>query len=100
MAPERASDGTVDGRADLFGLGVILYEMLSGRLPFEGRTAVALLAAIARGSPTPLRELVPDLPAPLVDLTMRLIAHDPADRPADADAVARSLEAIGRSLVG
>jgi predicted hydrocarbon binding protein len=100
MAPERASDGIVDGRADLFGLGVILYEMLCGRMPFEGRTAVAVLAAIARGSPTPLDEISPDLPLPLADLTMRLIAHDPADRPADANAVARSLEAISRSLAG
>jgi len=100
MAPERASDGVVDGRADLFGLGVILYEMLSGRLPFEGKTAVAVLAAIARGTPKPLDAVTPGLPPALVDLTMRLIAHDPDERPADAGAVAKSLEAIGRSLAG
>lgn len=100
MAPERATDGEVDGRADLFGLGVILYEMLGGRLPYEGRSFVAVLAAIARGTPTPLSEVAPDVPPAVADLVMRLIAHDPADRPADADVVATSLEALRRDMIG
>ncbi len=100
MAPERATDGEVDGRADLFGLGVILYEMLSGRLPYEGRSFVAVLAAIARGTSIPLLDVAPEVPAIVADLVMRLIAHDPADRPADADAVATSLEALRRAVVG
>ena len=100
MAPERATDGEVDGRADLFGLGVILYEMLAGRLPYEGRSFVAVLAAIARGTPTALADVAPEVPAAVADLVMRLIAHDPADRPADADAVATSLEALRRAVIG
>ena len=100
MAPERATDGEVDGRADLFGLGVILYEMLAGRLPYEGRSFVAVLAAIARGTPTPLADVAPEVPPAVADLVMHLIAHDPADRPADADVVATSLEALRRTLIG
>lgn len=100
MAPERATDGDVDGRADLFGLGVILYEMLSGRLPYEGRSFVAVLAAIARGTPTPLSDVAPEVPSAVAELVMRLIAHDPADRPADADAVATSLEALRLAVIG
>ena len=100
MAPERATDGEVDGRADLFGLGVILYEMLSGRLPYEGRSFVAVLAAIARGTPTAITDVAPEVPPAVADLVMRLIAHDPADRPADADVVATSLEALRRTVIG
>ncbi len=100
MAPERATDGDVDGRADLFGLGVILYEMLAGRLPYEGRSFVAVLAAIARGTPTPLADVAPEVPPAVADLVMHLIAHDPADRPADADVVATSLEALRRNVIG
>ena len=98
MAPERASDGKIDSRVDLFGLGVIFYEMLSGRLPFEGRSAVAVLAAIARGDPTPLHDVAAEVPPAVTDLVMQLIAHDPADRPASADVVATSLETLRRSL--
>ena len=100
MAPERATDGEVDGRADLFGLGVILYEMLTGRLPYEGRSFVAVLAAIARGTPTPLANVAPEVPPAVADLVMRLIAHDSGDRPADADVVATSLEALRRAVIG
>lgn len=100
MAPERAADGEVDGRADLFGLGVILYQMLAGRLPYEGRTEVAVLAAIARGRPTPLLEVAPHVPPDVAELVMRLIAHDPDARPSDADAVATHLDALRRAVPG
>lgn len=100
MAPERAIDGEVDGRADLFGLGVILYEMLTGRLPYAGRSFVAVLAAIARGTPTAIADVAPEVPPAVADLVMRLIAHDPADRPANADVVATSLEALRHAVIG
>lgn len=100
MAPERISDEVVDERADLFGLGVILYKMLSGRVPFEGRTPAAVLAAIAKGAATPLRAAVPDVDPDVADLVMSLIANAPADRPGDAASVASALERLRRSIVG
>jgi hypothetical protein len=59
---------------------------------------VAMLAAISRGEPLNLRDAAPDVPVGIADIVMRLIAHDKADRPADAPAVAAELAAIERSL--
>ncbi len=94
MSPERLGDRVVDARADLFGLGVILYELLADRLPFKGTSMMAMLASIARGSPPLLTSVAPGVPEDVSDLVMRLIAHDPADRPATARAVANEIAAI------
>jgi tRNA A-37 threonylcarbamoyl transferase component Bud32 len=94
MAPERISDRAVDARADLFGLGVMLYELLADQLPFTGTSMMAMLASIAHGSPTPLRKVVPDVPEDVSKLVMQMIAHDPANRPATARAVADTIAAI------
>ena len=98
MAPERISDHPVDARADLFGLGVMLYELLADRLPFTGTSMMAMLASIAHGSPTPLRSAAPDVPDDVSKLVMQMIAHDPANRPATARAVADTLAAIEKRL--
>jgi tRNA A-37 threonylcarbamoyl transferase component Bud32 len=98
MAPERISDRPVDARADLFGLGVMLYELLADRLPFTGTSMMAMLASIAHGSPTPLRNAAPDVPDDVSKLVMQMIAHDPADRPATAQAVADTIAAIEKRL--
>ena len=98
MAPERISDRPVDARADLFGLGVMLYELLADRLPFTGTSMMAMLASIAHGSPTPLRSVAPDIPDDVSRLVMQMIAHDPADRPTNAQAVADTIAAIERRL--
>ena len=98
MAPERISDHPVDARADLFGLGVMLYELLADRLPFTGTSMMAMLASIAHGSPTPLRSVAPDMPDDVSKLVMQMIAHDPANRPATAQAVADMLAAIEKRL--
>ena len=100
MSPERIEGRELDAKSDLFGLGVILYELLAGRLPFEGSSLVSMLAAISRGVPPDLRTLAPDAPEPLVRLAMRLLAHDRADRPADAASVAAELAAIERAVHG
>jgi serine/threonine protein kinase len=94
MAPERIGERTVDTRADLFGLGVMLYEILADRLPFSGTSMMAMLASIAHGSPTPLRTVSPEVPEDVSNLVMHLIAHDPADRPANARSVADTIAAI------
>ncbi len=98
MPPERIGAQDLDSKSDLFGLGVILYEVLAGRLPFEGRSMVTMLAAISRGQPLALAEAAPQVPAAVASLVMRLIAHDKAERPADAQAVAKEIAALERTL--
>jgi len=98
MPPERIGEESLDAKSDLFGLGVILYELLSGRLPFAGKSMVAMLASIAKGTPTPLAEAAPRTPREVCDLVMRLMAHRKADRPADAAAVAAELARLERKF--
>ena len=94
MSPERIDGGDLDAKSDLFGLGVILYELLADRPPFEGNSLVSILAAISHGHPPDLRTVAPAVPEPVARLVMRLIAHDKTDRPADAAAVAAELAAL------
>jgi hypothetical protein len=91
MAPEQARAGVVDHRADLWSLGVTLYRMTTGRLPFGGDGVTAVLIALATEAPPPVRELNPAVPPALADLIGRLLSKDPAARPPSADAVAAEL---------
>ena len=98
MPPERIGDDSLDAKSDLFGLGVMLYELLAGRLPFDGSSMVAMLAAIARGTPVPLAEASTETPREVCDLVMQLMAHRKDDRPADARAVATALGRLERTF--
>lgn len=98
MSPERVNEQTIDAQSDIFSLGVILYEMLSGQLPFEGESLVKTLMAIARGGARPVHTISPDVPEAVSDLVMRLIAHDKADRPASAAAVADMIATLEKSI--
>ncbi len=90
MAPEQAEGAEVDARADLFSLGVLLYEMLAGRSPFQGATPVATLRNLTGMEPRPLVEVRPDLPGELAGLVHSLLEKDPERRPAGArEVVAR-----------
>ena len=91
MPPEQAQGETVDARADLFSLGCVLYEMLTGERPFRGDNTISLLAALALQEPTPPHVKNPDVPVGVSDLTMRLLAKKPAGRPGGAGEVARQL---------
>ena len=84
MAPEQAAGLAVDGRTDLYALGVMLYELVTGAPPFRKPTAVALLVAHTTECPPPVQERAPALPPSLAALIMRLLAKDPAERPASA----------------
>jgi hypothetical protein len=91
MAPEQALSGRAEPRSDLYALGCTLYAMLTGEAPFRGRTPLAVMTQHVSQPPRPIRELRPDLPDALADLVARLLAKEPADRPASAQEVYRLL---------
>ncbi len=99
MAPEQVRGArNVDGRADLFSLGCVLYRMVAGRHAFDGDDVLSGLAKLAVESPPALEEIAPDTPAPLRELVERLIAKDPADRPANASDVVSELTLVAERL--
>jgi serine/threonine protein kinase/WD40 repeat protein len=95
MPPEQAAGERVDGRADIFSLGAVLYRMLAGRAPFQRNSLPATLLALATEAPVPLDE---DVPPVLRDFIGRLLAKDPAWRPADAKSALAEVMAIERQL--
>lgn len=97
MAPEQALGEAIDGRADLFSLGGVLYQLATGRPPFEGKTALAILSAVATQTPPPAADLNPALPAAFTELLGRLLAKHPSGRPGSAEAVVQELHAIERA---
>ncbi|MCA9493995.1 MAG: serine/threonine protein kinase, partial [Myxococcales bacterium] len=95
MAPEQFGDGTIDPRADVYAMGVVFYEMLSGKRPFEATDPQAQLNLQLAGKATPLAKLLgPGHPAPpeLISLVERCLAADRNKRPQDAGEVARQLD--------
>ncbi|WP_335939718.1 serine/threonine-protein kinase [Streptomyces sp. PTD5-9] len=87
MAPEQAMGGPVGPYTDLYALGVLLHELLSGDVPFAGSTALGVLHRHLHEPPLPVRQVRPDIPEPLEALVLRLLAKDPRHRPADAQEV-------------
>jgi serine/threonine protein kinase/Tol biopolymer transport system component len=80
MAPEQIEGGAVDARTDIFGFGCVLYEMLTGRKAFDGKTQASLIAAIINVDPAPVSALIPVAPLALERLVARCLAKDPDDR--------------------
>jgi WD40 repeat protein/tRNA A-37 threonylcarbamoyl transferase component Bud32 len=93
LAPEQI-EGRVDTRSDLFSLGCVLYEMLTGRRAFDGDHVLAILACLASVTPPAPATLEPSVPAALSELVLALLNKRPEERPATAQAVVRDLLAL------
>ena len=98
MAPERGSSIDAGPAADLYAFGIMIFEMLSGRLPFEAKDPAGWLIKHLREIPPHLRKFCPEAPEALDRLVFDLMAKDPAERPVDAHRVQALLEIIARSL--
>ncbi|HEX5852997.1 MAG TPA: PASTA domain-containing protein, partial [Solirubrobacteraceae bacterium] len=92
LSPEQAQGHTVSGSSDLYSVGVILYELLTGVVPFEGETAVAIAFKQVSAAPRAPSELNPAVPPSLDAVVLRALAKDPAARYADADELIAALQ--------
>ncbi|MCO5165046.1 MAG: protein kinase [Planctomycetes bacterium] len=95
QAPEQVDGAAVDARADVHALGAVAYELLTGAPPFAGGTAAQALAAVVGGQVAAPHERAPDVPPAASNTVMRMLAGDPAARPASLDDVLRALDDPG-----
>lgn len=91
MSPEQVSGETLDGRSDLYAIGVLMFFALTGRFPFERNAASAVLVAHVNATPPRVRELAREIPAPIDDVIAKLLAKAPADRLGSARALLQAL---------
>ncbi len=93
MAPEQALSGRVDSRSDLYSLGAVLYEVISGKRPFEADDPISVISMHVNVPPLSPRFYRPEIPAVLESVILRLLAKDPTERYTSADELARVLKA-------
>ena len=94
LAPEILRDSPFDRRADLYSLGVVLFELLTGQRPFRGETAQAVAYAILNEQPATITELRPDLPPEIDRIIKKMLRKDPLQRYATTDEVIAELEVL------
>lgn len=95
LSPEQASGQPAEPRSDLYALGIVLFEALTGRPPYEGDTPIAVVSAHANAPVPDIRATLPDVPEGFARLIDRALSKDPNDRYADATSMAIALEAAG-----
>lgn len=100
MAPEQVTGARLDARVDLFGLGVILYELLAGRRPFQGSTTVETMQAVLATDPPPVAALNPNVPDTLAAIVHRLLEKNPEARFQSAGDLAWALERLPTTVTG
>lgn len=98
MAPEQANGDPVDHRADIFSFGVMLYEMVSGDLPFRGANTAAIIHALYYGTAQPLAKVLPGAPPALEGIINRALAKQPDDRYSNMAALASELRALAARI--
>lgn len=100
MAPEQVRGADADIRCDTYSIGVVLYEALSGRLPFEEDSVRRTFELIVSGQTVPIEEVVPELDPKLATIVMRAIAYDPNDRYQSAESLANALVGVVKRRAG
>ncbi len=99
LSPEQAQGHAVSPESDIYSVGVILYEMLTARVPFDAESAVTIAIKHVSEAPPPPREINPAIPPELEQVVLWAMNKNPADRPHDADAMISALEAVKASLL-
>ncbi|HUP48831.1 MAG TPA: protein kinase [Thermoanaerobaculia bacterium] len=94
MSPEQVQGGQLDARSDVYSMGVLMYEMLAGRRPFESSSLTGVLAAHISEKPKPLLEVRPDAGSRIDEIVMRCLAKDPRQRYADAGVLLADLDRV------
>lgn len=98
MSPEQANGTKLDHRTDIFSMGVVLYELLSGVLPFRGRDTISTITKILTANPEPLSEYLPDCPTELVEATQRSLEKAARERYQSADELSFDLSLVQAQL--
>jgi len=99
MSPEQMLGQVLDQRTDIFSFGIVLYQMLCGHRPYDGKTSDALRIAMTTGDYVPVEQYHPEIPEPLIDLISQMIASDKCDRLQTSKELSNSIHTIYNDLI-